>query len=1041
LDLVLVSRHGGRLRFRVRGLLGNAPLARTLESQLRLLLPPAATATASPASGTLLLSVPRSSDEAASREALARVLAGAGLRQTTAPADIDARRDAPPPGSAPAAHRRESPGQSSARSRRSQAPAPQGATPHPAEPATVPGPAAAAPARSVAAPAAPAAGEAPHAQSLAQLLARIDAHEGGLASTEAVRRLARDGPNEVADITGRSALEILAGQFLSVPVGLLAGSGGLALATRAFGDAAAIGAVLAANAGIGFVTERRAEQTVSSLRKLAPREATVLRDGQAVQVPAREIVVGDVLLLRPGEPVAADARVIEAHRLSANEAPLTGESLPMRKAPCDALPADAPVGERGNMLHMGTVVSGGTGRAVVVATGGGTMLGAIRAMAQGAEAPRTRLQVELDGLGRQLAIGSAALCVGVFGLGLLRGRPALPLLRTVVSLGVAAIPEGLPAVATSLLASGIRSLQQRRVYARSLDAVENLGAVDTVCFDKTGTITENRMSASVVTLGLVQRRVDAGESPSLPQDWLRVALLCNEVDRNGEGWSGSSTEIALVELAQRLGGDWEALRSERARLALKERSEHHPYMATLHADPEGGGYLAVKGRPAEVLERCERWFDGGRVVVLRGPTRARLLAINDALAEQGNRVLALAFRRQPDTAMGETGGLTWLGMVGLADPIRPGMELTIERFRRAGIRPMVITGDQPGTARAVSAAIGLPADSVADAASLPETVEGVLEASREHSVFARSTPGMKLQVVRALQRQGHVVAMTGDGINDGPALKTADVGVAMGATGTDFAHAMSDLVLRDDHPDGLLMAIAEGRTAYLNVKKAVRYLLATNLSELAATTIAIGAGLPEPFDPLALLWTNLITDVSPAIALGLEPPEPDILDRPPLKRDGGMLDAADWRSLATDGALLTVAALAGYGAGLARYGPGPQAKTMAFMTLTTSQLLFSLTSRSQARLTDRGLQRNRLLERVVLVSLVAQYGTVLLPPLRAVLRTSPLAIPDLAITTALAAAPALLKELTKRASRPAEREPQAADVAGVAGVDGAGANR
>jgi Ca2+-transporting ATPase len=273
---------------------------------------------------------------------------------------------------------------------------------------------------------------------------------------------------------------------------------------------------------------------------------------------------------------------------------------------------------------------------------------------------------------------------------------------------------------------------------------------------------------------------------------------------------------------------------------------------------------------------------------------------------------------------------------------------------------------------------------------------------------------MKLQIVRALQRQGHVVAMTGDGINDGPALKTADVGVAMGATGTDFAHAMSDLVLRDDHPEGLLMAIAEGRTAYLNVKKAVRYLLATNLSELAATTIAIAAGLPEPFDPLALLWTNLITDVSPAIALGLEPPEPDILERPPLRRDGGMLDARDWRSLVTDGGMLTAAALAGYGVGLSRYGPGAQAKTMAFMTLTTSQLFFSLTSRSQTRLTDRNLERNRLLERVVLASLAAQFGTVLLPPLRSLLRTSPLSAADLALCTAISLAPTVLRELSKR---------------------------
>jgi Ca2+-transporting ATPase len=887
-----------------------------------------------------------------------------------------------------------------------------------------------------------------HALSLDALMRQASCSAEGLPADEATRRLAQDGPNELLDITGRSAGEILLGQFTSVPVALLAGSGGLSLATRAFADAAAIGAVLAANAGIGYFTESRAERTVSSLRKLAPGEATVQRDGRAQRIPAREVVVGDVLLLRPGDAVAADARVIEAHRLSTNEASLTGESLPVRKQAGDALPVEAPLGERSNMVHMGTVVSGGTGRAIVVATGAGTMLGGIRALAQSAQTPRTHLQEELDALSRKLAIGSALLCAGVFGLGLLRGRPALPLLRTVVSLGVAAIPEGLPAVATSLLASGIRSLQRRGVYARSLEAVENLGAVDTVCFDKTGTLTENRMSAAVATVGL-ERRFVGGAAPvrgALPDDWLRVAVLCSEVQRNGEGWAGSSTEIALVELALRAGADWQALHDQHPLLATKERSEHHPYMVTLHATPRGGrGYfVAVKGRPAEVLERCVDWFDGSATKPLDQDARASLLQANDALASQGHRVLALACAVQEGRELGETAGLTWLGLVGLADPVREGMAGTIGRFVGAGIRPMMITGDQPGTAAAVARAIGLGEGPVQDAAALPESVEGVADAAASSAVFARSTPGMKLQVVRALQAGRHVVAMTGDGINDGPALKTADVGVAMGVTGTDFAHAMSDLVLRDDHPDALLLAISEGRTAYLNVKKAVRYLLATNLSELAATTIAIGAGLSEPFDPLALLWTNLITDVSPAIALGLEPPEPDILSQPPLRRDGGMLEAGDWRGLGVDAALLTAASLAGFGVGLARYGPGGQAKTMAFMTLTTSQLVFAMTSRSQARIGASGMKRNPLLERVVLGSLALQYGTVLLPPLRRILRTTPLSAGDLAVTTALALAPSVARELMKRgaartaggnaaAGRPSARSPRTAPRPGPAG--------
>ncbi len=421
----------------------------------------------------------------------------------------------------------------------------------------------------------------------------------------------------------------------SVPVALLGASAGLALSTRAFADAAAIGAVLAANSTLGYVTERRAEETVSSLRKLAPRLATVQRAGRPVSIDSRDVVVGDVLILQPGQPVAADARVVEAHRLATNEAALTGESLPVRKQAQDALPADTPLGERSNMVYLGSVVSGGIGRAVVVATAERAALGRIRELAQKAESPHTRLQVELDRLGRRLAIGASILCVGVFAIGALRGRALMPLLRTVVSLGVAAIPEGLPTVATSLLASGIRSLRDRQIYARRLDAVENLGAIDTVCFDKTGTLTENRMSVASMTLGAELVTLgDETARPALPDAWLRTAALCHTVahaDPHGNDsgaaprWQGSSTEIAIVEFAESLGADVDALRRRHPLLGVRQRSEHHPYMVTLH-DSERGLLVAVKGRPDEVLARCDAWHDGREVRVLSDAVRLSLLA-------------------------------------------------------------------------------------------------------------------------------------------------------------------------------------------------------------------------------------------------------------------------------------------------------------------------------------------------------------------------------------------------------------------------------
>jgi Ca2+-transporting ATPase len=464
-------------------------------------------------------------------------------------------------------------------------------------------------------------------------------------------------------------------------------------------------------------------------------------------------VSGDVLILKPGQPVAADARVIDAHRLSVNEAPLTGESLPVRKGPSDDVPENAPLAERPNMVHMGTIVSGGMGRAVVTAVGEGTVLGAIRALAQEAEAPRTRLQTELDGLGKRLAIGATALCAGVVAAGMLRGRAAGPLVRSAVALGVAAIPEGMPAVATSLLASGIRSMQKRNVFARSLDAIENLGAVDVVCLDKTGTITENRMHVASLVVGKAREmKVDSAVDRrrlALPRDALLVCALCNEVERNGDGWKGSATELALLQLAGERSIDPGPARRAWPQIAMKQRSEHHPYMVTLHREPGGSALVAVKGRPQEVLARCTQWFDGRRVAPLTAAARRQLLRLNDDLASHGHRVLALASRRQRTRMLGETGGLTWLGMVGLADRVRPNVARTIQRFRAAGIEPKMLTGDQFGTAQAVARQIGLDGGRpVVDAGALPERAAELAGRAEHAAVFARTTPAMKLALVQ-----------------------------------------------------------------------------------------------------------------------------------------------------------------------------------------------------------------------------------------------------------------------------------------------------
>jgi Ca2+-transporting ATPase len=856
-----------------------------------------------------------------------------------------------------------------------------------------------------------------HAGRTSASFARHCGKPGGLTTAEARRRLAADGSNQLADQPARSDAELLRAQFASLPVGLLVGAGAIAAASRAWLDASAIAGVVGINALIGFFTERSAERTVESLRQLAPAIARVLRDGKPGAIAADEVVVGDVLVLDPGERIAADARVFEAHRLGTNEAALTGESLPVRKMPRDDLPLDCPLAERANMVHMGTIVSGGRGLALVVATGERTEIGRIRELAGGARAPQTKLQADLDRLGGQLALAAGAACVGILVLGLVRGRGLMLVLRSAVSLGVAAIPEGLPTVATSLLASGIRRMRRDGVYARELGAIENLGAVDVVCLDKTGTLTENRMSvAAVVCASRSWQPQDNGEwseLDALPADFLEVLTLCNEAEL-GNRRQGSATELALLDLAAAAGIDAAALRQSRPRCAFKQRSEHHPYMVSLHREGQRRHLLAVKGRPQEVLERASDWHDGTQVRPLDTRVRKRLLAANVRLSNQGYRVLGVACRRQSGARLGETGGLTWLGLVALADPLRPGVAATLAAFRAAGIRPVMITGDQPGTTAAVARAIGLvPPGQLADAGRMPEDAALLGDIAQSASAFARATPAMKLALVRALQARGHVVAMTGDGINDGPALKAADVGVAMGTAGTDFAHAMSDVVLRGDAPEDLLLAIGEGRTAYLNVRKAVSYLLATNLSELLSVAVTTAVGLPDPFDPLHLLWTNLATDISPAIALGLEPAEADILSRRPFARDAALIGREDWRPLAIDAGRITVATLAVFGLALARHGDGPRARTPAFMTLTLAQLIHAFSARSEAPITAATLVHNRTLAITILSTILAQLATSL-PPLRGLLRTSMPTPADWLSIFAASIAPTLLRELAKR---------------------------
>ncbi len=858
-----------------------------------------------------------------------------------------------------------------------------------------------------------------HTLSLSQALARLDAQPDGLSSDEAAQRLSRYGANALPEPARRSDLSILAGQFSGLPILLLGASAGLSLATGGVADALAIGAVLMLNGGIGFFTERQAERTISGLDTQVPEAARAQRDGTWQDLPATALVPGDVVWLRPGHRVPADGRLLSAIELTVDESALTGESLPVAKRAETVLAADAPLAERINRVYKGSAVTGGDGLAVVVATGAGTEIGAIQALAGGASAPQTPLQRQLEHLGRQLVGVSGAACVALFGLGLLRGQGALALLRSVISLAVAAIPEGLPMVATTTLALGVRDLKRRNISVRHLAAVETLGAVQTFCLDKTGTLTVNRMTAMALHIDGQRLPADAvAERQAVLAPLLEALTLCSEVELDGDGSQaalrGSPTETALLRLALDGGVGVVALRAAWPRLRIIARTQQRAWMATLHGAADGRPRLAVKGSPAQVLALCSRRrLADGSTLALDEAAREAILAANEAMAGDALRVLGVA--EGEDEAQLAEAGLTWLGLVGLADPLRPGMPALMARFHEAGIATAMITGDQSGTAYAIARELDLAAggevqilDSSALTAMEPELLAALAPRTQ---VFARVSPAHKLAIVQALQRGGRVVAMTGDGVNDSPAMKAAQIGIAMGDGGSPVARSVADVVIEDDELRTVIEAIRGGRSIYANIRKALHYLLATNLSEIEVTLLAVALGLPVPLSSLQMLWLNLASDILPAIALALEAPEPDVMTRPPRDPAQPILAVADYRRLAFESIALSAGTLGVYVWSLRR-APAT-AHSLTFMTLTVGQLLHALSCRSERRLLGARLPPNPALRRALLGSLAVQLATPFLPGLRGLLGlTAPRPVEWLAIAAG-AGLPLLLNELTK----------------------------
>ncbi len=867
--------------------------------------------------------------------------------------------------------------------------------------------------------------------------------KSGLSEQSARERLALHGPNLLPETEPRSALSILLEQFNSMPVALLSAAAGISIVTGGLADAVAIMGVVAVNAAIGYFTESRSENAIRSLHTMLQPTASVVRDGQLREIPAERVVVGDILVLKSGGYVPADARVMDALRLSVDESALTGESMPAVKTSERLDAANVPLADRVNMVHMGTLVTGGQGLAVVVGTGRSTQLGRIQKLAGQAESPETPMEQQLGAMGRMLVFVSSAVCGGVFGIGILRGYGLLEMLKSSISLAVAAVPEGLPTVATTTLALGVVNMRRRHVVIRRLAAVETLGCVQTVCLDKTGTLTLNRMEVVSVCSGgkslrVEDRRFFEGSEQFAPlalNETARLAQICvlcsdSQIERRDSHYalSGSPTENALIHMAIAAGVHPLSVRDEYPTLKVLRRSEDRNFMCTVHdamrgaAGASGARLLAaVKGNPTEVLAMCRWQIKDGRRIFLTDSDRMSIETENQRMAGAGLRVLGCAYLETDEQIETDPGNdLTWVGLVGMTDPVRAGVGDAIQAFHRAGIDTVMITGDQSPTAYAVGNELALSRNGpleILDSTHLADIDPDAMKALSERvQVFARVSPANKLQIVQALQRAGRVVAMTGDGINDSPALKAADIGIAMGTAGTDVAREVADVVLERDDLQTMLVAVSQGRTIHHNIRKSLHFLLSTNLSEIEVMFIALAAGLGQPLSAMQLLWINLITDVFPGLALAMEPPEADVMTTPPRDPKEPIIKRSDLTRIASESTALSAGALGAYAYGLTRYGAGPQAGTLAFTTLTAGQLLHAASCRSETHsIFDRAaLPPNPYLTMALAGSYGAQALTFVLPGLRSLLGLAPLTLADAAVVGCGMVVPFLFNEATKR---------------------------
>jgi P-type Ca2+ transporter type 2C len=887
-----------------------------------------------------------------------------------------------------------------------------------------------------------------HAIPADDALRRLESRAAGLGADEAADRLARVGPNRFERAPPHPAWKILVAQFRSVVTGLLAAAMLVALVAGDRLDAIAIGAVLVLNAALGFATEFRARRAMESLLGLEVARARVVRDGAAREIDARDLVPGDVIELEEGAAVPADARLLRAAELRVSEAALTGESAPVDKGADAVLAGDTALPDRSNLVFKATTVVAGRARAVVTATGMRTEVGRIGRLAGAVETRATPLERRLDALGRRLVAVAVAVAAVVGGLALAQGLPLGAMLETAIALAVAAVPEGLPVVATITMAVGVRRMARRRALVRRLSAVEALGSATVICTDKTGTLTAGEMTVTALDAGgralevtgagweptgAIRedgRDLDPAGDPALHR-LLRVACLCNRASltRHDAGWrvSGDPTDAALLVLARKAGLDRDRLARDLPETGELPFSASRRLMATWHRDGDRTLVL-VKGAPGAVVSRATRVREGDDVRPLDDAGREALLERNGTLAARGLRVLALAEADLPAGATpddGLPGDLTFLGLAGMLDPPAPGVPETVAAFREAGIRTLMLTGDQHLTAEAIARQLGVLGgdERLLEGAEVDRLDDQALrERLAGTAVVSRCSPEAKLRVIAALQEAGQSVAMLGDGVNDAAALRRADIGVAMGLRGTDVAREAADVILGDDRFQTIGAAVEQGRVIFANIRKFVFYLFSCNLAEILVFLGAGLAGVPAPLLPLQILWLNLVTDTAPALALALEPGDPDVMRRPPRPPGARLLSGRLLRATVGYAAAITAVTLAALWWGLSDPGADPaRPVTLAFTTLGMAQIFHLGNARSREPvLTPGRALANRWAIGAVLLAVALQVLAVEFAPLAAVLRLTPLTGGDWAVVAGLGALPAVGGQAVKllRRGRP-----------------------